>query len=376
MTVGIYGIFDSETDECLYVGMSKNIEVRWKQHIKELRGKRHKRKDFVEWFHNNGAHEELLFFRILEECEYDETVLNIAEIKWFNELSPKYYGKKPSLNEKWALSDETRKRQSEAARRILLTVSYEKVCKICKKDFVSQGPIAFYCSDKCRSINQRKKNKAKSTPIRITKECFYCKSSFKGSNRSKACPDCKLKKAKIVHNKKCHICDTPFTTNLKVKKYCSSKCHDVAFRKNNPDWEAPKSSRFEKINKENLNRLYTIENRSIDKICEFFGCKERTIYYHLKNFGIPKRSYMEPNTCDTCGIVLKKRSAKNCFEHKYNASGIKPDSFCLECGKKTFNKSASYCADHRSIALRKGAHKQWHVARGIVEDDCEFCMND
>ena len=43
MTVGIYGIFNAETDECLYVGMSKNIEQRWSSHLKELKSKRHKR---------------------------------------------------------------------------------------------------------------------------------------------------------------------------------------------------------------------------------------------------------------------------------------------------------------------------------------------
>lgn len=112
MTVGIYGIFDSETDECLYVGMSKSIEERWRHHLKELRSKKHKRKDFVKWFHDNGAQQELLSFRVLEECEHDEKILNLAEIKWFNALLPKYYGKKPSENERWTISEETRQKIS------------------------------------------------------------------------------------------------------------------------------------------------------------------------------------------------------------------------------------------------------------------------
>lgn len=36
MTVGVYGIFDSKTNECLYIGMSKNIELRWKNHLKKI----------------------------------------------------------------------------------------------------------------------------------------------------------------------------------------------------------------------------------------------------------------------------------------------------------------------------------------------------
>lgn len=80
MTIGIYGIFDATTDECLYIGMSKDIEERWKQHLKILKSKRHKRKDFTEWYHSNGATPDLLMFRILEECEYDVDTLNRLEI--------------------------------------------------------------------------------------------------------------------------------------------------------------------------------------------------------------------------------------------------------------------------------------------------------
>jgi len=108
MTVGIYGIFDAHNNECLYVGLSKNIEQRWKSHLKELKSKSHKRKDFVEWYHSNGAVPDLIVLRVLEECEYDNGILNVLEIKWFNKMSPKYYGKKPSLNEKWKHSEETK----------------------------------------------------------------------------------------------------------------------------------------------------------------------------------------------------------------------------------------------------------------------------
>lgn len=76
MTIGIYGIFDAKTNECLYVGMSsRSIEERWKKHQNLLASRKHRRKDFVEWYHANGAVIELLDFRVLEICERDNETL-------------------------------------------------------------------------------------------------------------------------------------------------------------------------------------------------------------------------------------------------------------------------------------------------------------
>lgn len=108
MTVGVYGIFDAKTDECLYVGCSSNMEERFKQHLNHLKYKIHKRKDFVEWYHANGANPELITFRILEECEDNDVSKNTLEIKWFNDLKPKFFGQEPSLNNKMRHSDETK----------------------------------------------------------------------------------------------------------------------------------------------------------------------------------------------------------------------------------------------------------------------------
>jgi len=42
MTTGIYGIFLEDTDECLYVGQSTDIEIRWSHHRLDLaQGKHH-----------------------------------------------------------------------------------------------------------------------------------------------------------------------------------------------------------------------------------------------------------------------------------------------------------------------------------------------
>lgn len=240
MTVGIYGIFDSETDECLYVGQSVNIERRWEQHKHSLQSKKHVRKDFVEWYHQNGAKKELITFRILEECSPTHDELNRLEINYFNSLKPKFFGVKPSENLKW--------------------------------DYIK------FSSD--------------------------------------------------------------FST---------------------------------------LNQLYNVENKSIKEIAAILECKERTVYYLMRKHSVPKKEIKPDGYCLTCGKKTYKKTASHCSDHrndgKPKSSSSKKDSFCLECGKKTFNKTASYCVDHKSIALRKGAHKQWHVNRGIVKDDCDFCIN-
>lgn len=161
MTVGIYGIFDSKTDECLYVGLSKNIEQRWISHLKELKSKCHKRQDFVEWYHSNGAVKELLSFKILEECEMDEKLLNSAEIKWFNKLLPKYYGKRPSISEKWKHSEETinkikasrAKQKMPKDGRILRNL----ICQNCEEVFHSKVKDPKYCSRDCRIEHENKR---------------------------------------------------------------------------------------------------------------------------------------------------------------------------------------------------------------------------
>lgn len=127
---GIYGIFDSKTKECLYVGQSTNIVKRWMKHKNKLMNETH-RKDFVEWFKNKNNDLNSIKFIILEEIIFSEEnkvedffnsglemnleeKLNKTEIKWFNLLHPRFYGKVPSLNEKWKHSENSRNNISES----------------------------------------------------------------------------------------------------------------------------------------------------------------------------------------------------------------------------------------------------------------------
>lgn len=200
MTTGIYGIFDAKTDECLYIGLSQNIEQRWRSHLKELRSKSHKRQDFVEWYHANGAKKELLVFRVLEEC--DDSELNNAEIIWFHKMSPKYFGQSPSLRNKMNHSDETKRRIGEKVRESQLKNAEQRDC-VCGNSFTTYAKSnKMYCSVECREKSRAKKEKkpSKYFPKDHIFVCSYeqCRRNFSlgypvliESNRGKFCSkDC------------------------------------------------------------------------------------------------------------------------------------------------------------------------------------------
>lgn len=152
MTVGIYGIFDAKDDTCLYVGLSSNIEDRWAGHIKRLNNGRHLRKDFVVWFENQGKNINSLRFEVLEECEAVDSIMNLLEIKWFNKLGPRFYGKAPGLNEKWSHSTETKAKISMSlAKSSDRLIDRKLICSFCGFNFHSVKKDAQYCSQSCAS---------------------------------------------------------------------------------------------------------------------------------------------------------------------------------------------------------------------------------
>lgn len=114
MTSGVYGLYSKAKGECLYVGMSTNIEKRWeKYHLPRLKAKTHLRKDFSEWFHAQENPDNSIEVRVLEQCE-DVNLLNALEHSWFLKEKPRFYGKMPSKNEQWKYSPSARQVLSEA----------------------------------------------------------------------------------------------------------------------------------------------------------------------------------------------------------------------------------------------------------------------
>lgn len=153
MSVGVYGIFDSRDNTCLYVGLSRDIAGRWKKHLSRLRVGKHKRSGFNDFFASIDRDESLLSFRILEECESVDTILNLCEMKWFTLLQPKFHGSLPSENNKWTHSEETRAKISAAAKKAR---SFDYTCKYCLNGFVSSGLNRVHCSTECARLSSRR----------------------------------------------------------------------------------------------------------------------------------------------------------------------------------------------------------------------------
>lgn len=160
MSIGIYALYYGET--CLYVGQSKDIEQRYKRHIIRLKAGTALQK-FNEWFQENNCPHESIELKILEECEDNDLIKNELEIKWFNDLSPLFYGKVPSLKDTWSHSEETRKKISDSVRhyktdggKIKSRVDIVRLCKNCSKEFSSSAENPIFCSRICFESDYRK----------------------------------------------------------------------------------------------------------------------------------------------------------------------------------------------------------------------------
>lgn len=156
MTAGIYGIFSSRTGECLYIGQSRNIEYRCSVHLQKLSKETHSRKDFNQWFKKENKEKDSLIFSILEESSLENQNLNSLEIKWFNSLSPRFFGKTPSLKEKWAQTEASKKRIAEGVRKSKgntsgVNIPQYKNCYICKKKTKSVNSICCSCKKTCHN---------------------------------------------------------------------------------------------------------------------------------------------------------------------------------------------------------------------------------
>lgn len=147
MTCGIYALFSSIDDACLYVGQSQNVEARYRQHVTKLKKKRKSAlRDFVDWYHANDAVESLLRFELLESCVNTDIAKNKAEAYWFEELKPRFYGKVPSLSEKWSISEATKDKIAfactDTSRAEYLESNLSLIVEMCTDPSLSREKIA------------------------------------------------------------------------------------------------------------------------------------------------------------------------------------------------------------------------------------------
>lgn len=237
MTVGIYGIFDSITDECLYVGLSTDIHGRWKNHRNTLKNGSH-RSDFVEWFNNHDRDLQSMNFKILEECENKESTLNSLEAKWYRIMRPLFAGKVPSNNETWKHSNDAKNNISKAiiAYHIAKGV-YEEIQCPCENTFSARIKLRKkYCSITCREIyTDRLSSKMKRE---LCLQCNLEESSYRG-------------------------------------KFCSKVCFSL--------------SKVVKLDRGRLVDLYWNQELSLKAIAELEGVSRQTVYNKMKQFDIARR---------------------------------------------------------------------------------------
>jgi hypothetical protein len=98
--IGIYGIFRKSDNKCMYVGQSKNIEVRILRHLR------------YKCTHLKIEHTELYYGKSIEIFDYyDKNILLNSEAKWIDILHPclnSVIGRHRSIESKRKISDSNR----------------------------------------------------------------------------------------------------------------------------------------------------------------------------------------------------------------------------------------------------------------------------
>ena len=87
---GIYGCFDGDTNECLYVGGSKSINSRINNHryaVTHLDKAAQHRPSHLALYEALAQHSSLVW-RVIEEC--DVTLIKTLEQQYINQLKPIY----------------------------------------------------------------------------------------------------------------------------------------------------------------------------------------------------------------------------------------------------------------------------------------------
>ena len=100
---GIYKILNTQNNK-IYIGSSKNILQRWRNHIRELESNSHKNMFLQEDWNKYGSNQ--FVFEILEECSEEERY--IVEQNFLDDLFPYYRsGNGYNISEKSTQRNET-----------------------------------------------------------------------------------------------------------------------------------------------------------------------------------------------------------------------------------------------------------------------------
>lgn len=290
MTCGIYGLFDDETDECLYVGLSKDISGRWNGHLKELRNGNHRRTAFVVWFRENGNDPSAIRWTILEECEKSE--LNQNEMKWTKILNPLFTGQKPGLNYTWDLSDATKKKISDSMQKY--RKFYDFICPSCGETFTVSIKKRVYCSKSCARKGQSEKRKI--TPAE----------------------DLSIRMRKLYEIDKMTMKEMSI-----VLGFSDATVHKFMVEFNIPRRVAGDSKLPRKPVTDEQKEKASIAMKLVPKI-----------------------------TCEFCGDDFKSGGAMRIHQQACEFNGSPTWPHCLHCGKRLSKRTAKYCSEHKFPSMR------------------------
>ena len=153
LNTGIYMFFDTRDNTCMYIGQSRDINLRKSKHIQLLKSGKHKRSDFVQWYRFNS---QFLGFKVISVCE--DSLLNSEEINAFNEFKPLFFGQIPSDKDKFRHSDSTKEKISRTVRNNTKESRVLTVCPACGiefEDIVSKNKKS--CSVACSGLVRNNK---------------------------------------------------------------------------------------------------------------------------------------------------------------------------------------------------------------------------
>lgn len=265
---GIYGIFDTLTEECLYVGQSKNIYERRRSHFKRLRGERHL-KSFTEWFVSIGKDESRLDLRVLCRCLDNDDIKNKLEIFWFNELHPRFYGAVPSVNNRWSHSKETKRK-------------------------ISDGILGHF-----DRVGSKRTKRPKNTGIRKNKRVICVTKTSSGPKHRHTIGSGPRHTSCLVYFYTCKMCNKNFSSRKKKQNlsrtFCSKDCGHAY----------DKSLKMDTLDYKKVKDLYESGATQV-KIAKMFGVSNATVSKFMRDNGI-STGYKRHDP----GLKRKSRKASN-----------------------------------------------------------------
>jgi len=218
---GIYMILNTANNKS-YIGSSKHLDRRFKEHLRFLKNNKHYNNHLQRSW--NKYNEDKFQFWILENCNTDVLIerenyfiekyntlkegynMCMADMSIFSEEHKKKISESKMGH---VVSEETRKKLSHYTKK----QKWNKICVICENNFIGNSGNAKFCSDLCKSENNKIKSEERNNKRRINRKrinkqrkplkrcCKWCENIFYGSHKVyNYCEECSEKIIEIKND--------------------------------------------------------------------------------------------------------------------------------------------------------------------------------